>query len=242
MPDVAKMALVTPQPFYRDFMSLPLLLGGVGYLGSGVMAFFGAPKYVENHAVNCCNAALVCQQQTAELNQKWKDYGLDFAFNTRIGIHTGEVVIGNIGSDARMNYTIIGDNVNLASRIESTNKFYATRILITETTYQEVKDYFVTRFIDNVIVTGRASPIKLYELIGSKSAITDEKLQLIERYHSAFELYSKRKFTEAVVILEELISNTPSDHVPQLLLGRCLDYLANPPALDWQGDYILPYK
>lgn len=212
------------------------------YIGDGVMAFFGAPKYVEHHAINCCHAALACQQQTDELNQKWQNYGLDFAFNTRIGIHTGEVVIGNIGSDARMNYTIIGDNVNLASRIESANKYYATRILITETTYQDVKDYFVTRFIDKAIVTGRTNPIKLYELIASKGAITNDKLMLIERYHSAFELYSNRKFTEAVVILEELISNTPADYLPQLLLERCLEYMENTPTPNWQGDFILPYK
>jgi len=207
-----------------------------------VMAFWGAPRFVDSPAIKACQAALDCQKQIHQLNQKWQADGLDLAFHTRIGINTGEVIVGNMGSDARMSYTVIGDNVNLTSRVESANKFYGTSILITETTYREVNSHFVTRLVDYAVLAGKAVPIQLYELIGNKYAVKHEKLQQIERYNSAFHLYSQRLFIEAVAILEELVSSTPSDRVPLLLLERCRHYIANPPSLDWQGDYVLPYK
>ncbi|MDD1607160.1 MAG: adenylate/guanylate cyclase domain-containing protein [Methylococcaceae bacterium] len=212
------------------------------YIGDGVMAFWGAPRFVDSPAIKACQAALDCQKQIHQLNQKWQADGLDLAFHTRIGINTGEVIVGNMGSDARMSYTVIGDNVNLTSRVESANKFYGTSILITETTYREVNSHFVTRLVDYAVLAGKAVPIQLYELIGNKYAVKHEKLQQIERYNSAFHLYSQRLFIEAVAILEELVSSTPSDRVPLLLLERCRHYIANPPSLDWQGNYVLPYK
>lgn len=238
-------SLVTFLSEYLNVMNLSLLENYATvdkYIGDSVMAFFGAPRFMDKHAVNSCLAALACQQHIEQLNQSWKARGLELAFNTRIGIHTGDVVVANIGSDARMNYTIIGDSVNLASRIESANKFYDTKILISETTYQEVKDYFVTRLIDDVMVIGKANSIRIYELIAHKDTVANEKLQQIERYQDAFQLYTKGLFAEAISILEELISKTPSDRVTQLLFERCQNYIAVPPALDWQGHYILPYK
>lgn len=208
------------------------------YIGDGVMAFWGAPRAVDNPALKACQAALECQQQIHLLNQKWHADGLDLAFHTRIGINTGEVIVGNMGSDARMSYTVIGDNVNLTSRVESANKFYRTSTLITETTYEEVKDYFVTRMVDYTVLAGKAIPIRLYELVGNKDEVTEEKLQQIDCYNSAFHLYSQRLFAEAAAILEELIR----DPVSQLLLERCQHYIVNPPAPDWQGDYALHCK
>ncbi len=212
------------------------------YIGDGVMAFWGAPRFVDNPAIKACQAALECQQHIYQLNQKWKRAGLNLAFYTRIGINTGEVIVGNMGSDARMSYTVIGDNVNLTSRVESANKFYGTSILITETTYQEVKNHFVTRLVDYAVLAGKEIPIQLYELVGCKEEVTEEKLQQIECYNSAFSCYNQRLFAEAVVILEELVSRTPSDRVPQILLERCRQYITHPPAHDWQGDYVLRRK
>lgn len=147
------------------------------YIGDGVMAFWGAPRAVDNPAVKACQAALACQQQIQQLNQKWRAAELDLAFHTRIGINTGEVIVGNMGSDARMSYTVIGDNVNLTSRVESANKFYGTSVLITEPTYQQVKDHFVTRLLDYAVLAGKAIPIRLYELVGNIGTVSAERLQ-----------------------------------------------------------------
>jgi len=212
------------------------------YIGDGVMAFWGAPRAVEHPAVKACQAALACQQQIQQLNQKWQAAELDLAFHTRIGINTGEVIVGNMGSDARMSYTVIGDNVNLTSRVESANKFYGTSVLITESTYQQVKDHFVTRLLDYAVLAGKAIPIRLYELVGNVGTVSAEKLQQIEDYQRAFHLYSQRQFAEAIVLLEQLILTTPEDRVAPLLLARCQLYTINPPADDWQGDYVLRSK
>ncbi|MDP3837484.1 MAG: adenylate/guanylate cyclase domain-containing protein [Methylococcales bacterium] len=212
------------------------------YIGDGVMAFWGAPRAVDNPAVKACQAALACQQQIQQLNQKWRAAELDLAFHTRIGINTGEVIVGNMGSDARMSYTVIGDNVNLTSRVESANKFYGTSVLITEPTYQQVKDHFVTRLLDYAVLAGKAIPIRLYELVGNIGTVSAEKLQQIDDYQRAFHLYSQRQFAEAIVLLEQLIPSTPEDRVAPLLLARCQLYMNTPPADDWQGDYVLQSK
>lgn len=212
------------------------------YIGDGVMAFWGAPRVVDNPEIKACQAALACQQQIHQLNQKWQTEGLNVAFHTRIGINTGEVIVGNMGSDARMSYTVIGDNVNLTSRVESANKFYSTNILITETTYQHVKNDFVTRLVDYAVLAGKAIPIQLHELIGNKGEVSEETLQQIERYNRAFNCYSQRLFAEAITILDALLLDTTADHIAQLLLERCQHYIAQPPAHDWQGDYVLPNK
>jgi adenylate cyclase len=212
------------------------------YIGDGVMAFWGAPRAVDEPAVKACQAALACQQQIQQLNQKWQAADLDLAFHTRIGINTGEVIVGNMGSDARMSYTVIGDNVNLTSRVESANKFYGTSLLITEPTYQQVKDHFVTRLLDYAVLAGKAIPIRLYELVGNVGTISAEKLQQIDDYQRAFHLYSQRQFAEAIIMLEQLIRTTPEDRVAPLLLARCQLYMTTPPADDWQGDYVLRSK
>ncbi|MDO9213269.1 MAG: adenylate/guanylate cyclase domain-containing protein [Methylococcales bacterium] len=212
------------------------------YIGDGVMAFWGAPRAVDDPAVKACQAALACQQQIQQLNQKWRAAELDLAFHTRIGINTGEVIVGNMGSDARMSYTVIGDNVNLTSRVESANKFYGTSVLITEPTYQQVKDHFVTRLLDYAVLAGKAIPIRLYELVGNIGTVSAEKLQQIDDYQRAFHLYSQRQFAEAIVLLEQLIPSTPEDRVAPLLLARCQLYMNTPPADDWQGDYVLQSK
>lgn len=230
---------------YLDVMNNSLLNNQATvdkYIGDSVMAFWGAPRNIENAAIKSCHAALECQHQIRLLSQKWKSDGEDFNFYTRIGIHTGEVIVGNIGSDTRMDYTIIGDNVNLASRIESANKFYGTAILISETTYQEVKENFVTRLVDYAILVGKATPIQLYELIGSKGYVGEKKVRQIGLYEKAFEFYRIKRFPEAIALLEKSLKQIPSDYPSKMLLERCQNYLLNLPTDDWQGIHILANK
>ncbi|MFI3215673.1 MAG: adenylate/guanylate cyclase domain-containing protein, partial [Methylococcales bacterium] len=175
------------------------------YIGDSVMAFWGAPRNVENPAIKSCQAALECQRKINLLSQKWQSNGLDVEFKTRIGIHTGDVIVGNIGSETRMNYTIIGDNVNLASRIESANKFYGTSILVSETTHQQAKKRFVMRLIDFAVLNGKSTPIRLYELVGYKGDMNKNQLYQIELFEKAFHFYTERRFPMAIFLLNRLL-------------------------------------
>jgi len=212
------------------------------YIGDSVMAFWGAPRHVENPAIKSCHAALECQRKIRELSQKWKLEGFDFEFKTRIGIHTGDVIVGNIGSETRMNYTIIGDNVNLASRIESANKFYGTSILVSETTHQQAKKRFVMRIIDFTVLNGKSTPIRLYELVGYKGEVNKNQLYQIELYEKAFQFYTDKKFPIAILLLNRLLKKNPLDYAAYLLLERCEKYQRHAPSEGWQGEYILEVK
>ena len=135
--------------------------------GDAIMAFYNAPLSDKYHAVHACNTALQCRKVLTKLNQLWKEKGkpmLDF----RVGINTGEVIVGNIGSKERFDYTVIGDSVNLASRLEGANKEYGTRILVSEDTYNLVKNYFIFREIGLFEVKGKEKPVKVYELVDKK--------------------------------------------------------------------------
>ena len=212
------------------------------YIGDSVMAFWGAPRNVENPAIKSCQAALECQRKINLLSQKWQSSGLDVEFKTRIGIHTGDVIVGNIGSEARMNYTIIGDNVNLASRIESANKFYGTSTLVSEATHQQAKQRFVMRLIDFAVLNGKSTPIRLYELVGYKGEVNKSQLYQIELYEKAFHFYTEKRFPMAIFLLNRLLKKNPLDYAAYLLLERCEKYQLHAPSKDWQGEYILEVK
>ncbi|MDX1335952.1 MAG: adenylate/guanylate cyclase domain-containing protein, partial [Gammaproteobacteria bacterium] len=139
------------------------------FIGDAVMAFWGAPRDVSDPALHACRAALRCQERLAELNDRWEAEGRP-RFKTRIGLHTDAVVVGNVGSSERMNYSAIGDGVNLASRLEGLNKQYGTWIMLSEATYKQVHDHFECRLLDEVVVKGKTRPVRVYELLGTVAA------------------------------------------------------------------------
>lgn len=167
------------------------------YIGDGVMAFWGAPTPLANSASHACHAALKCQKELEVQAGIWSKAGLPL-MKTRFGIHTGEIILGNMGSDERLNYTIIGDNVNLASRLEELNKQYHTSILISETTYEEVKDDFFCRIIDLVAVKGKRHGIKVYELLEEKHISSIDLEEIINDCQQGFEYYCRREFQLAI--------------------------------------------
>ncbi len=137
------------------------------YIGDAVMAFWNAPTATDDHAYLACCAALQNQAALRDARREWQRLGKP-VFITRIGIHTGEAIVGNVGSELFMNYTAIGDSVNLASRLEGLNKTYETEILISESTYEKVKDRIVARPVDRVTVKGKTQPVEVYELVALK--------------------------------------------------------------------------
>ena len=209
--------------------------------------FGGAPIADRYHSRNACKAALLCQKKLAGLNRIWKNEGKP-QLKTRIGVHTGEVIIGNIGSSERMNYTAMGDNVNLCSRLEGINKYYGTKIIISETVLGELKDHFYVRSLDNVVVKGKTKPLKIYELVGLQNddptlLPSDETLQFNEQFEQAYHLYLTRQFVDALNKFKEIDENLRTHDLSVLLyIERCKEFMKIPPPKDWDGTYFLNHK
>ncbi|KNC85193.1 hypothetical protein SARC_02612 [Sphaeroforma arctica JP610] len=169
------------------------------YIGDAVMAMWNAPETVLNHAYKACRCALLSQQRLMELREGWKDTHLP-AVGARIGIHTGYASVGNFGSKDRLTYTALGDTVNFAARLEALNKEFGTEIIISETTYSQVKDQFVCRPLDIVSVTGSGTssvPMVVYELIGDYNSVTAEQLSGTEVFTNAFQHYRQGRYSTA---------------------------------------------
>lgn len=212
------------------------------YIGDGVMAFWGAPRPMADHALQACLAALDCQRDLDELTRRWLHEGQEFDCTTRIGIHTGEVVVGNFGTSERMNYTAFGANVNSASRLEGINKYYGTRILITDATLAQVPGAFLTRLVDRAVLSGMSGAIGIHELIGKAAEATAAQRDLASQYEAAFELYSARRFEEAASGFEALLTQFPGDKPSELMVKRCRDYAVTPPPPEWHGEHIFMRK
>ena len=206
------------------------------YIGDAVMAFWGAPYDLEDHALLACKAALRCQREIKILSARWKSEGR-YEFHTRIGLSTGEIVVGNIGSEQRLNYSVIGDSVNLASRLESLNKQYHTSIIISEATYQSCAAQIEARLIDFVVVKGKLEPVRIYELIGERGDISPRQKQSLILFSRAIDAYIAREFERALESLYELQQREPNDAVATLYIERCKQYLISPPEAGWRGAF-----
>lgn len=216
------------------------------YIGDSIMAFWNAPNFDRNHVFNACHAALLCQKRLTELNRQW-ELERKPIFYTRIGLHCTEVIVGNIGSDEKINYTLMGDGVNLASRLEGTNKVYKTRILASETMHKAVEDRFLFRPADIVAVKGKKEGVKIYELVGQMSGDsrllpTKEEVELCERFTQGFKLYTEQRWGEALKLFEALSADFPQDYLSSLYLDRCKIFKENPPKRNWNGVFVLTEK
>jgi len=210
------------------------------YIGDAVMAVYGAPIEIEDHARLACLAALEVQHVLGKINQSALENG-EPELITRIGINTGTVVVGNIGSDLRLDYTAIGDSVNLASRLEGVNKMFSTNMMISESTFEEVKEEFVTRQLDRIQVKGKLKPISIYELIGKKGETDQKILNIKDQFHEGYHLYNEKKFKEALKIFQMLFSNQ-NDGPSQLYIQRCEQFIESPPPSEWDGVFKMITK
>lgn len=206
------------------------------YIGDAIMAFWGAPAPLEDHALQACLSAIEHKRVLHLANRELERIG-KLPFNDRIGIHTGEVIVGNMGSENRLNYTVIGDNVNLASRLESINKYYGTEIIISEATYELVKESVEVRILDLVAVKGKQNAIGIYELLCEKEEASLELQRFNSLFNEGVSLYRKREFQDALKIFQETLRIKSSDLVSKLYIERCENYLRNPPEESWNGVY-----
>ena len=211
------------------------------YIGDAIMAFWGTPLPVEDHASHGCRAALLQARQLSILQERWKGKAHLKNFAMRIGLHTGEVVVGNIGSDTRMDYTIIGDNVNTASRLEGMNKIYGTQILITEPTARLVEGEFLIRELDLIRAVGKSIPIRIYELAGFSEEIPPKLQEAHNRFAEGLLLYRDLRFAKAKKVFQAILKKEP-DGPAETFFQRCQYYQDNPPAKDWDGVYEPEFK
>ncbi len=211
------------------------------YLGDGIMAIFGAPRGEPNHATLACLAALESQAKLSQLREAWNAKGYP-DISARIGINSGPLVVGNVGSQARMEYTVMGDSVNLASRLEGANKYYGTAVLLGSRTYELAKNDIETREVDRLRVKGKKEPVVVYELLGVKGALTPDRVRLVETYRDGLALYKQRDFAAAKQRFDAALDVDRRDGPSEVYRERAAAYLTNPPPADWDGVYELTSK
>jgi adenylate cyclase len=203
------------------------------FIGDGVMAFWGAPMPAERHAVDACAAALECQRLLA-LQRAEAEHSGGTPLRMRVGINTGRMLVGNIGSSERLSYTVIGDPVNVASRLEGLGKIYGVDIIIGEETRTAAGDAIIVRRLDRVAVYGRVEGLAIYELLGMAEDPSAEASEWVETYEAGLAAYEDRNWSEAIRLFEAAAAcHGGFDRATEILVGRCRACLADPPADDW---------
>lgn len=211
------------------------------YEGDAIMAFWGAPLRQDDHAWRACLAALEQQRLLAGFREQVKREGLP-EINVRMGINTGPMIVGNMGSEERFDYTIMGDAVNLASRLEGANKMYDSEIMISESTYKEVEELVEVRELDLIRVKGKKEPIRVYELLSEKGKISDDQAEIKSNFEKGLNLYRERRFAEAINVFETVLKKHPGDGPSRTYLNRCAMYMENPPEDGWDGVFTMTTK
>ena len=210
------------------------------YMGDAVMAVFGAPLDEPDHPMSSCRTALSMMEELRKLQKKWADEGQP-VLDIGIGINTGDMVVGNMGSKMRFDYTVMGDNVNLGSRLEGINKEYGTNIVISEYTYERVKDSFFCRELDSVRVKGKMLPVRIYELIGEKK--DSEKWEgCIKIFEEGLVNYKQSLWDDAILSFRKVLEIQPGDYPSEMYIERCENLKQNPPEDGWDGVYTMTKK
>lgn len=224
--------------YFEEMIATVFQYGGTldKLMGDAVMSFFGAPLEINNHPLAAARCAIAMGERLEAL--KKTDYvpeGVDLEIG--IGLNTGEVIVGNLGSPQYIDYTVIGDNVNLGSRLEGLNKRYGTRIILSESTYTQVKDHMLCRELDLVKVKGKDKPTRIYELLG-ELPVDEASMNTVNDYHEALESYRKQEFSQAITILDRHPEDVPS----RKLRERCQALKGSSPTLNWNGVTVLDSK
>jgi len=209
------------------------------YIGDAIMAFWNAPKDVPDHADRAMRTAILMQRRMNDLNTRWAEGAEEHEpLKVRIGVHTGEVVVGNVGGKDRFDYSAIGDAVNLAARLEPANKTYDTLNMVSEVTLEAGEGSYRVRELDFIVVKGKEEPIKVYELleIGGVS-LPEEKEAALKHFESGMAAYKKHEWQEAREHFEDAVAVCPDDGPSILYVSRCDEHIAKPPPADW--DFVV---
>jgi len=224
------------------------------YEGDAIIAFYGAPMPMEDHAAQACHTAMDMQSRLAHLRKKWAGEGdkwpeIVHQMRMRIGINTGRITTGNMGSTIRKNYTMMGDAVNLAARLESAAKQYGVYTMISENTYRMVEDQFIGRQLDKIMVVGKSEPVTVFELLERKTDQASPFAELLDLYGRGLNYFYSREWTNAISILEAADKLEPGkEYTPhgltpsRKIIEYCQMYMANPPEPEWNGVMRLSSK
>ena len=211
------------------------------FIGDSVMAYFGAPLSDAEHAQHACRAALEMQARMRALNARWTAAGVP-RVRMRVGINTGRVVAGNMGTATVFNYTVIGDTVNLASRLESVNKAYGTGIIVGERTRAEAGEGFVFRELDAIRVQGRAQPVSIHELVGTIGQVASRTIEHVRCYAEGLSRYRTQDWSAAKDAFRSALALEPNDGPSAVMLKRATDYAVTPPGESWDRVYGMRSK
>jgi class 3 adenylate cyclase/CHASE2 domain-containing sensor protein len=210
------------------------------YIGDAIMAFYGAPLPQPDQADRACRTAILMQQALSDLNTKWQTHNID-PFRMRVGIHSANVVVGNIGSQTKMDYTVIGDGVNLAARLEAANKFFGTEILVSEDTLSQTRADFIARELGKIVVKGKSRSIRIFELCGEKGfEYCSLEEDIIKSYDTGLQYFYQQEFATAMKIFGQL--SEQGDQSSEFIFNQCELLLKNPPDRGWDGAIILSTK
>ncbi len=210
------------------------------YIGDAIMAVWGAPVPQPDHAARACRAALGMVTGLAALVDNWRQRGLP-ELDIGIGLNSGPMVVGNMGSARRLSYTVIGDNVNLGSRLEGLNKLYGSHIIASEATVHAARGVLVARELDLVRVKGKRLPVRIFEILAAV-AERERWMPLVEGFEAGLRAYRQQRWDEALVAFAAVLEKYPQDGPAQLYLERCRDMLAAPPEADWDGVTVMETK
>jgi len=211
------------------------------YIGDAIMAVWGAPLHQPDHAARACKAALGMANRLLDvLDDNWKQRGWP-VLDIGIGLNTGPMVVGNMGSARRLSYTVIGDNVNLGSRLEGLNKMYGSRIIASEATVQAAGDVVVAREVDMVRVKGKRLPVRIFELLAPGTE-RDRWTPLVERFEAGIRWYRQQRWNEALDAFMATLQERPEDGPAKLYVERCHEMRETPPGPEWDGVTIMEVK
>ncbi len=217
------------------------------FIGDAIMAFWGPPFVgADQHAAKACLAAIDFVKTLAVFRSEMPELmgikrGLP-EIDIQIGIASGDVVIGNIGADTSRSYTVMGVTVNLASRLESVNKVYGTRLLVSEETAKRAADSIATREIDSIAVAGKNDAVRIFEILGKNGGLDDEVLRLRHRFEEGLAAYRRRDWIAAAAAFSDCAAIAPNDGPSKVFFDRVNRLRADPPSPDWDGVWRLSEK
>ena len=213
------------------------------YEGDAIVAFFGAPLELADHALRACKSAVIMKRFEASLNKKLADEKITLLpLRTRIGINSGDMVVGNMGTKRKMNYTVMGNSVNLSSRLEGVNKMYGTWILASEHTVNEAGNGVITRRLDRIRVAGIDEPVRIYQVLDISADAPPELSEQVNLFHAALDLFEQRDWNAAEAAFQAVLEKTSGDPPSRLYIDRCRRFSQTPPENDWDGVFNFSNK
>jgi adenylate cyclase len=209
------------------------------YMGDAIMAFWGAPVWQEDHAIRAARTALQMMEKLRAMQVEWEQKGRP-KIDIGIGLSTGKLTCGNMGSHLRFDYTVMGDSVNLGSRLEGMNKEYGTHVIVPKYTYEDVKNEFVLRQLDFIKVKGKNVPITIYELMGNKG--DTRLLEVAGLFEAGLQAYRKQDWDTAETYFRKTQIVVPDDGPARVFLARIKKFRENPLPPDWDGVNVMKTK